>query len=425
MENNINIEIDLSSILSFLGINIPELPEGIDLPTKISTIKSKGTIVNGNTLEPIKNARIISPLGKVTKTDKDGNFEIRVPDIGKYNIPVNKFAFNIVSSKFAPFKLIPFNSIKEVKPNTGIIPLRPLEVNINKEISKFFSFTDEEVTKYSTVEITFEFHAQKNINKCIKDLKKLVIPAMLLLISKYGISKIEGLLNENKTKLTDLALSQISCPVKSDIDIILRKKNSLAKQINSSLTIIKRTNDVVSTSEKILTTTNTTFKLLKNLPTPAVILGVPLTVSVINGIQDTKTYLSKVISRTTQVNTKLLAVLTLLETTLTTVLDILKILDLLTQHCYPEAKQEQISSDLISLTQQQSQQQSPVVTNVNGFEMGVETEDTTKSLKRRRAIAKNAQGIVILKGEWSFSSIDQILIDELVFYIQQNNLKAY
>ena len=57
--------------------------------------------------------------------------------------------------------------------------------------------------------------------------------------------------------------------------------------------------------------------------------------------------------------------------------------------------------------------------------MGVETEDTTKSLKRRRAIAKNAQGIVILKGEWSFSSIDQILIDELVFYIQQNNLKAY
>ena len=42
----------------------------------------------------------------------------------------------------------------------------------------------------------------------------------------------------------------------------------------------------------------------------------------------------------------------------------------------------------------------------------------------KRAIAKNADNVTILKGEWSFSSIDQILIDELVFYIQQNDLKA-
>jgi hypothetical protein len=56
--------------------------------------------------------------------------------------------------------------------------------------------------------------------------------------------------------------------------------------------------------------------------------------------------------------------------------------------------------------------------------MGIETENTTNSLKRKRAIARNKQNIVMLKGEWSFSSIDQILIDELVFYIQQNNLKA-
>ena len=43
---------------------------------------------------------------------------------------------------------------------------------------------------------------------------------------------------------------------------------------------------------------------------------------------------------------------------------------------------------------------------------------------RRQAIAKNSQGITILKGEPSFSGTDQILIDELMFYIKQNNLKA-
>jgi hypothetical protein len=56
--------------------------------------------------------------------------------------------------------------------------------------------------------------------------------------------------------------------------------------------------------------------------------------------------------------------------------------------------------------------------------MKTETEVTDKSLKRRRAIAVNQNNVVMLKGEWSFSSIDQILIDELVFYIQQNDLKA-
>ena len=84
----------------------------------------------------------------------------------------------------------------------------------------------------------------------------------------------------------------------------------------------------------------------------------------------------------------------------------------------------QANLELTALTTQQSTQLSPVVTNVNGFEMGVITEVTDKPLKRRRAIARNKQGVVMLQGEFSFSSIDQILIDELVFYIQQNNLKA-
>jgi hypothetical protein len=88
--------------------------------------------------------------------------------------------------------------------------------------------------------------------------------------------------------------------------------------------------------------------------------------------------------------------------------------------------QTSISQQLLKSTQQQSQQLSPVVTNVNGFEMSVVNVDnvTVGGLKRRQAIAQNKSGITMLKGEPSFSSNDQILIDELVFYIQQNDLKA-
>ena len=88
--------------------------------------------------------------------------------------------------------------------------------------------------------------------------------------------------------------------------------------------------------------------------------------------------------------------------------------------------QEQLTTDLLTSTQFQSTQLSPVVTNVNGFEMSVIDVDnvTVDGLKRRRAVARNSQGIIMLQGEPSFSSNDQILIDELVFYIQQNDLKA-
>jgi hypothetical protein len=112
----------------------------------------------------------------------------------------------------------------------------------------------------------------------------------------------------------------------------------------------------------------------------------------------------------------------------------LNILDMLIQGCAEEiggeegdlVAQQQISNQLLESTQQQAEQGSPVITNVNGFAMDVISVDNTTigGLKRRRAVAKNKAGIIMLKGEPSFSSNDQILINELTFYIKQNDLKA-
>ena len=86
----------------------------------------------------------------------------------------------------------------------------------------------------------------------------------------------------------------------------------------------------------------------------------------------------------------------------------------------------EINSELLALGTQSQSQGNPIVTNVNGFEISVVVDEDSKAgeLYRRQAIAKNSTGITILKGESSFSAEDQILIDELAFYIVQNNLKA-
>ena len=111
-------------------------------------------------------------------------------------------------------------------------------------------------------------------------------------------------------------------------------------------------------------------------------------------------------------------------------LNLLNSLDSQIQNCSEGDDTElvEINEVLLELNSQQTSQtpqsDQPQNLNVNGFNFDVETEPTTNNLKRIRAIAKNAQGVIILRGEYSFSASNQILINELVFYIQVNDLKA-
>ena len=133
------------------------------------------------------------------------------------------------------------------------------------------------------------------------------------------------------------------------------------------------------------------------------------------------------ISKLSAVSAGSLIILVSIRQVLTQLMQYLSLLDLLIQHCAPNTPQAQetLNTVLLNLTKEAEQQSVIISSNINGFTLTVETEITEKPLKRKRAIAKNRSGVNLLQGEWSFSSIDQILIDELTFYIQTNDLKAY
>jgi hypothetical protein len=186
--------------------------------------------------------------------------------------------------------------------------------------------------------------------------------------------------------------------------------------------------------QKIITTTKkaiTTIEIASMALPTSVPPGVGIPAGVINKTGALIKKLKDLILQNEGKLNSLAAVLSLLKSTLANALEDLKTLDTLVQHCSQDdnnqdANQEQISAELTAITTNESNQESPVVIDVNGFTMGVETEPqiSTLSIKRRRATATNKQGVIMLTGEWSFSSIDQILIDELVFYIQTNDLRA-
>jgi len=331
---------------------------------------------------------------------------------------------NLSAIQYESVEIVPYKGTGEVKRDLGIITLDPINIDFRQLMIDALSPKIEQAIKLTQVKKDLKYYAQEKLSQLEIELKKKAIPFCLILLASFGVTKINELIAENRENLiNDIK----SCPNQEKLLQIIAKKNKIVKQLNDALKAIERTNNVLSISSSVIDVLNVSLLLVKNTPIPTStgIPGVPgIPINVINKIQEIIDKTEKTLVVLKGIDIGLIAILSILRQTLATVVRYLNILDRLIQDCFPEAQQEQLSAELIALTVQQSVQLSPVVTNVNGFEMGVETENSPNTLKRRRALAKNKQGIVMLKGEWSFSSIDQILIDELVFYIQINNLKA-
>ena len=383
----------------------------------------KGTIVNIYLNSPLKGATVKTGTF-TTVTNTNGVFEIPMDIIPPYSSSSSPNIISITLPEYQTLEVTPYKGDGEIKEDLGVIGLTPIVASLEGDKIDASQIQQSQIEEISASKRDFKYFAQKKLVDLINNVKIVLIPLILTLIARFGITKANKLIEEGKTKAADI-LDQITCPTPEELNRIISRKNKTVKQLNNAIKTIDITTKALGITGGIITALEIAFTILKNLPIPsAVPPGIGLPINVILGIQDGKDRIDKLITSLKTANAGLLVILVLLRQVLTQAVQYLNLLDSLVQHCYPDANQEQLSAELTALTQQQTQQLSPVVINVNGFEMGVETETTTNSLKRRRAIARNKQGVVMLKGEWSFSSIDQILIDELVFYIQQNNLKA-
>jgi hypothetical protein len=378
----------------------------------------KGVVVNGQSLDPIKGAKVsISPIMFIF-TDTNGNFTIEgdTPESGSLSMIVNAPGFQFVEPAL-------YKGDNTLKTDLGVIQLQPLVSSLNQEKLASSQLSTNQIEELSKGNKGADYFAQERLTNQISTIKSTLIPSILTMIAGFGLTQISNIKPEQFLKYVE----QASCPTQAELITLINKKNKLVKQLNNTLKLIDNTTKALGITGGIIEGLNIAFNILKNLPIP-VSTGVPgvpgLPTNVILAIQDNKDKIDKLIGKLRTINTGILSILVLLRQVLLQALQLLNLLDSLVQKCYPDADQEKVALELTALTNQQSQQLSPVIINVNGFEMGVETEVTNNSLKRRRAIARNKSGVVMLKGEFSFSSIDQILIDELVFYIQQNDLKA-
>jgi len=364
----------------------------------------KGTVINGQSQEPIKGAQIIVTPGSLIFTDTNGNFTIsgNVPESGSLSMNIIAIGYQAINPPL-------YKGDNTLKSDLGVLQLQPIVSSLTQDKIKSSQLNKNQIKEISRGKKDLSYYAEEKLSNQVNTLKTTLIPAVLTMVATFGITKISDYKSEQLPKL----LNQSFCPTQAELTNLINRKNKLVKQLNNSLKIIDATTKALGITGGIIQALEIALKFQV-----AIIVPVPPAVNVAARILDRR------ISQLKSVNAGILSILVILRQVLAQALQLLNLLDELIQKCYPDADQEQVSLELTALIVQQSVQLSPVVTNVNGFEMGVETENSPNTLKRRRAIARNKQGVVMLKGEWSFSSIDQILIDELIFYIQQNDLKA-
>ena len=377
--------------------------------TRFLGYKTQGTVID-NENSPIPGATIQDTLGNNTTSQTTGDFILD----GDY---ISGSLFDIsVSSKGYGTKsgIKPFNGDNTIKNNLGPIQLQSTKADLKDDIAKELPLPKPQVDIIKLSKTDFEMAKQQAMNQVITNIKTVLLPAVLTQLAAFGITKASEALTK---KFGDV---NVTCPTNLDeLNAQIAKKNKLVKTLNNIYNFLRGVRIGVASVDGLLTVAEA---LLPILIAASSIPGAPG--STATPIEAIKIQLKKYKSITSTT----LIVLSILIVVLQQVLAYLALLDQAIGKCAIEGAlpQEQLTDDLLLSTKEQSQQLSPVVTNVNDFEMSVIAVegDVNEELKRRRAVARNSQGIIMLQGEPSYSSNDQILIDELVFYIQQNDLKA-
>ena len=287
---------------------------------------------------------------------------------------------------------------------------------VKRQLNNINEFIVKQISPYLDAAENFLLKLRNLVLKPATVIQTKLFPLAFQLMLYFGIAKEE----EARQGLQ-------RCPDGTLLAEIIAKRNSVVRQINNIYSVI-----IANTALAFLFLFLSKYlvgirNVIKNLNFPVATppgVGIPYSlVSKLEGIQD---LLEKLADTNKQLKKNLLVALIFLIISLIIILRYLKTIDNLIRECSNDADLTAINAELLALQEQDANQGEPIVNNVNGFDLSVEVVDKAQvgDLPRRQAIAKNSKGITILKGEPSFAAEDQILIDELAFYIVQNNLKA-
>lgn len=430
---DINTNTPLKGAKVTLGVNIDA--ENIAEQSTIENLGINPNLISTN-INVNPNDFIYIPIitQKSATTDSKGNFSIKIktPIIPKNQKSLLNIALLYTKSNYIPGTQLILNGDKTIKTNLSVSKLINIQQSAKDASQEVKDKIDEAQSLVKNIALTpFELaiSAKKiSIANLVEVLKSKLVPLTISLLISFGISKITQ--SNRKT-----------CPSPEALNDILKTRNRVVRQLNQIFTNITLNTALAAAFLALANVLRGVRLSLDSLSVPQAIGTFPAKdfgglifsqpYSFTAKLQRLDDLLEKLEDQNKSLNRATLTSLIFLIAGIVTVIVLLKEIDKMTQECAEEngindLELTAINQELLDLAEDEAEDGNPLIKNINGFELSVETDNKNPvgTLKRRFAVAKDTRGITLLKGEPSFSSSDQILIDELVFYIQQNNLKA-
>ena len=403
----------------------------------IQSYTIKGRVVQFGNNKPLDKVKV-SYSTFITYTNKRGIYKlpikIEVNDKGEVVENFRSTELIIDKNGFSPFKVIPIKGNNKIKTKINVAKITSNKKQTEKDIAQAGTIGDDITKALSNAEPSTPT-PQKTILNAVKAISERLLPFIIGMLAAFGITNIKKWLDGKNT----LENTPTKCPTKAELRRQINKRNKVVKQLNNLYKVITAAIAAIGIVTTLLRIFQLIMRLFGRFPVPSTIGtppgpsgGVLYSFRIGQLIRFDEKYDKfkgkfKLFSKIPKI---ILTALILLRFYLKAALDLLKIADNKIDQCSQEAgidfTQEEIDNELLAIGAQEEEDGNPVLTDVNGFKMSVQQVPKTEvgSIVKRQAIAKDSKGIIILKGEPSFSASDQILIDELAFYITSNNLKA-
>mgnify|MGYP003632779165 FL=1 len=414
-----------------LGVNTDVL---IDKNTSTNPLGVNENLIPKNTPVNLNDLVFIPVPGQSDRTDKQGNFSIKVkvPIIPENQKTPLVFGLLYSKSGYLPETQAIINGDKTIKtslPLSSMVNISESAKTISQGFSDSIDLAQSAVGALAMGIFDRIISAKKfSIGKIVDVIKTKLIPLVITLLLSFGISKLS-----QKNRKT--------CPSPDALRDVIRTRNRVVRQLNQMFKMIV-INSALAFAFRSLA------QILKGVRLAMDGLSIPQAIGVIPAkdfggliaaapysmtakLQHINDELEKLEEKSEGISKATLVSLVFVIAGTATVILLLKSIDQMTQECAEEngvtdLELTAINQELLDLSEEEAEDGNPIIGNVNGFIFSVETDNANPvgTLKRRFAVAKDSRGITLLRGEPSFSSSDQILIDELIFYIQQNDLKA-
>lgn len=421
-----------------------EVSVGVETPKELSNIL-ESDVKLAKDFKPYIPLPVLIPKGQNTTTNNEGyyNFQIKALVVGEED--TNNQGEKRELKSLLDLGLI-FNKSGYIPNSTSLITL---DDKIKRDISTTGLFNIDVSAERAKEEInnTIYIAGQKvnqlflsSIEKIIVGRKKSVqkvtnlltqklIPLLIGILIAFGISKISQ-------------KDQATCPSPDQLKDAIKKRNKAVKQINQLFTAVIINTGLAAIFLVLANSLRGIRLSIDALPFPFAVgtppakdwggLAAAIRYNVVARLQRIDDLLEELEDQNEGLNKQILIALAFLIAGLIIAKSLIKTSDDLIKKC----AQDQIDSGEITLEELREEIRNLEDENeeigitrkpfINGFILSVvELNKEVGSLKPRQAIAKNRDGVIQLKGEPSFSATEQVLIDELAFYIKSNNLKAF